>query len=406
MKLKIIILLLLIFTTISCASANSETKIATNQRLVQNTEIGANYVTWYETSANAPHVYNTVTNKIMNVPVLDSPVSSPMKVYNNKVVYCNDENVVLYDCDTRSSEFIATGLDWYGDEETNKGRDSIYAYPDIYGDKVVYQRVTDGVVHLELYDINTKEKSFVTDKFEYDLTPSIYGNKVAFVTGDRSRLYICDTKSKATTKLNTTGSVSDPDVDNGVVVWSSYVNGKNNVFMRDTKVSKTTQITTDGISTNPRISGNRIVYVKSTSKNSDIYMYNINTQETSRITTSGCAWAPSIYDNKVVYADSRSVGYYNYEDGEIYMCTLGGTMKPVAAFKAGYTSKYRTIQFSYTGTGSYPMTYKWDFGDGITSSGAIVTHTYKKVGSYTVKVTATNSAGSSTAIKYNYISVK
>jgi uncharacterized repeat protein (TIGR01451 family) len=43
------------------------------------------------------------------------------------------------------------------------------------------------------------------------------------------------------------------------------------------------------------------------------------------------------------------------------------------------------------------VTYIWDFGDGETGSGAIVTHTYLAVGVYTAIVTASNSAGEVTA---------
>jgi PKD repeat protein len=40
------------------------------------------------------------------------------------------------------------------------------------------------------------------------------------------------------------------------------------------------------------------------------------------------------------------------------------------------------------------VTYTWDFGDGETGGGAVVTHTYLAPGAYTATVTASNSAGS------------
>jgi large repetitive protein len=43
------------------------------------------------------------------------------------------------------------------------------------------------------------------------------------------------------------------------------------------------------------------------------------------------------------------------------------------------------------------VSYIWDFGDGTTGAGDVVTHTYAAVGSYTAVVTATNSVSQMTA---------
>ena len=52
---------------------------------------------------------------------------------------------------------------------------------------------------------------------------------------------------------------------------------------------------------------------------------------------------------------------------------------------------------SSTGTGS-GLTFAWDFGDGSpVGTGALETHIYNTVGSYTAKLTMTNSAGTSTS---------
>lgn len=54
--------------------------------------------------------------------------------------------------------------------------------------------------------------------------------------------------------------------------------------------------------------------------------------------------------------------------------------------------------FTFDATKSYdvdnqPLTFRWDFGDGQTSSEPIVTHTYKKGGEYTVMLTVTDDSG-------------
>jgi PKD repeat protein len=55
----------------------------------------------------------------------------------------------------------------------------------------------------------------------------------------------------------------------------------------------------------------------------------------------------------------------------------------------------RAVSFSAVGKSSIdlPLTYQWDFGDGTTGSGASLNHTYAKSGTYSIKITATDSNG-------------
>jgi len=78
---------------------------------------------------------------------------------------------------------------------------------------------------------------------------------------------------------------------------------------------------------------------------------------------------------------------------------------PVAQFGAYYA--YPTVPtqviFKDYSLGSTPLTYSWNFGDGMTSTDQNPTHTYTQVGTYTVTLTVTNAYGSNTAVKQNYI---
>lgn len=56
-----------------------------------------------------------------------------------------------------------------------------------------------------------------------------------------------------------------------------------------------------------------------------------------------------------------------------------------------------------TSAGGTPTSYLWDFGDGATSSQKNPTHSYATAGVYTVSLTATNTKGSDTATRVNYI---
>ena len=55
-----------------------------------------------------------------------------------------------------------------------------------------------------------------------------------------------------------------------------------------------------------------------------------------------------------------------------------------------------TVQFLNQSTGTPPLSYFWDFGDGATSTEANPTHVYGTAGDYVVILTATNSLGTDT----------
>jgi PKD repeat protein len=78
---------------------------------------------------------------------------------------------------------------------------------------------------------------------------------------------------------------------------------------------------------------------------------------------------------------------------------------PVAQFGAfyGYPVVPTQVIFKDYSQGLQPMTYSWNFGDGMTSTDQNPTHTYTQAGMYTVTLTVTNAYGSDTAVKQNYI---
>jgi len=80
---------------------------------------------------------------------------------------------------------------------------------------------------------------------------------------------------------------------------------------------------------------------------------------------------------------------------------------PVANFEAYYA--YNTVptivRFADESTGTAPLSYSWDFGDGATSIETNPTHIYIARGLYTVKLTVTNRYGSSTETKVDYIAI-
>ncbi|WP_422543183.1 PKD domain-containing protein [Methanosarcina sp.] len=89
-----------------------------------------------------------------------------------------------------------------------------------------------------------------------------------------------------------------------------------------------------------------------------------------------------------------------------YIKVMALKQKPVISFWGSRTSGTAplTIGFTDASTGS-PTAWKWDFGDGTYSTQKKPKHIYSKAGTYSVKLTASNAAGSGTKIRSNYIKV-
>ena len=71
---------------------------------------------------------------------------------------------------------------------------------------------------------------------------------------------------------------------------------------------------------------------------------------------------------------------------------------PVASFTATPTTGTAPLPVSFTDTSTgAPTSWSWTFGDGGSATTQNPTHTYAEPGTYTARLTATNSAGSTTA---------
>ncbi len=95
----------------------------------------------------------------------------------------------------------------------------------------------------------------------------------------------------------------------------------------------------------------------------------------------------------------------NAEVSGIEVLTDGGSA-PVANFTGSPTSGAAPLAVMFTDSSAYtPTAWSWTFGDSNTSTVQNPSHTYAAAGQYTVVLTATNSHGSATCTKSNYIVV-
>ncbi|MFA5331449.1 MAG: PKD domain-containing protein [Methanoregula sp.] len=113
--------------------------------------------------------------------------------------------------------------------------------------------------------------------------------------------------------------------------------------------------------------------------------------------------------NQVIYALAIS------PDGSVVYCGTGSSSVfsyayPAAAPAANFAGTPSSgtcplaVQFNDTSTGS-PTSWSWDFGDGTTSAEQNATHMYTSAGSFTVSLTASNTAGSNSLSRSGYITV-
>jgi PKD repeat protein len=89
-----------------------------------------------------------------------------------------------------------------------------------------------------------------------------------------------------------------------------------------------------------------------------------------------------------------------------YITALKQAAVPEVSFATNVTGGTAplSIQFIDTSTNA-PTSWVWSFGDGSTTTGPDPVHTYTTDGTYTVTLTATNSAGSNTISRTAYITV-
>jgi len=361
-------------------------------------------------------------------------------IYGNRIIWDEDEV-------WSGNATINEGGFYLYDFSTNK-KTKITAYQTggsngIYENMIVWADYRNDKSDIYMYDASNKKETQISTSGSAS-NPAIYKDKI--VWEDYGSIHMYNLSTKKETQITTGGNAGGPSIYNNIIVWRNYIEGRlptsdYDVYMYDLSTKKETQILEYISASNLRIYGNKILWVQfyemsepgwspdpdiimydiSTKKittiksgigefeiysnrivwnnNSNIYMYDISTKKETQISTSGSAGSSAIYGDRIVWDDSRNEG------SDIYMATLSS--KPVAAFSASPTSGNLPlkVQFSDKSTGS-PKSWKWNFGDGKTSTSRNPLYTYSKAGKYTVSLTVKNAAGTNTKTIKDYITVK
>ena len=219
-----------------------------------------------------------------------------------------------------------------------------------------------------------------------DSSPSVVDG-IVYVGCSDHNIYAFDASSGMPHWNYTTGGTvySSPAVADGVVYFGSY---DNNTYALDAATGAVRwKYTTGGnVPSSPAVA-NGVVYIGSY----DNKIYALDALDGSLLwsyTTGNIVRSSPAVANGVVYFGS-------YDRGVYAVGTTPG-LPPVANFTANETLGFvpLTVQFIDSSTGSPPLAYQWDFGDG--SQNATVqnpVHAYTARGTYNVTLTVSNGAG-------------
>jgi len=352
------------------------------------------------------YMYNISTHK--ETQITTSGSAGGPSIYGNRIIWLDGRNgnsqndteggndVYMYDLSTHKETRITNSTI----PEDGFGYDLGIA---ISGNRILW----GGAYRYCIYDISTKKETHL-DHVPI-INPAFSGNIIVGVSDIDARpsnLTMYDLSTNKKTQITTSHSAFSPDIDNNIIVWADWRQGDNGeyyseIYMYDLSTKKETQITNSGSTLyySPEISKDRIVWLDDRDNKYNIYMYNLSTQEETH-TNNTSIRGFDLYGDKIVWSD------WDNEKPNVYMGTLTSSNLPTAAFSASPTSGKAPmkVQFTDTSTGT-PKKWKWDFGDGTTSTKQNPTHKYSKAGKYTVTLKVTNAVGINTATKSNYITV-
>jgi outer membrane protein assembly factor BamB len=228
-------------------------------------------------------------------------------------------------------------------------------------------------------------------------SPAVTGGVIYFGSGSSSNpnLYALDASTGAIRWNYRTGRgvSSSPAVANGVVYFGS---GDNDTYaLNATTGALLWNYTTGGrVSSSPAVA-NGVVYFGSYDNNTYALDASTGALLWKYPTEAGISSSPAIV-NGILYIGSN--------DGNVY--AIGSPVPPVANFTANKTILVPpdTVLFTDLSTGSRPLSYQWNFGDGIPNATVRnPVHTYTAEGTFNVTLTISNSAGSSTLVRQHMI---
>ena len=280
--------------------------------------------------------YTTVF-KDSTIPVITNPASQiNPAISGNRIVWQDYRNgnwdIYMYDLSTKTEKQITTN----SANQTN---------PTIDGDNIVYADNRNAYGDIYIYDLSTKKESRITTStagtagHNYPNYPDISGNKIvyqSFNIGVDWDIYIYDlsTNTGKVIALNSSGQ-TNPAVSGNVIVWQDY-RGLYDIYLYDLTTNTEQDLSNDSINqqVEPAISGDKVVWADGSTYGTQIYVYDLSSNTKHLITDiinelNNNHLAPDISGNKVVW---QLIG----ADRDIYVYDLINNIQERITFNPAY----------------------------------------------------------------------
>jgi len=363
----------------------------------------------------------------------DNRDSTQFKIYAYNVV-TGEERVIRGDAagEARNPRISGNTVVW---QDARNGNWDIYAYdfvsgtetritydvsdqraPDVSGSRIVWQDNRSGT-SFDIYqnDTSTWTESLLSPgtQLSNQKFPAISGNLVVwqdYRNGAKADIFMNDTTTNTLYNLTPATLLYDqilPSISDSRVVWVNNTIATGKIGMNDTSTWVTSIVDNAPAAkflNRPAIDGTKIVWLDSRNRTGpkyDVYLRDLSGSGQVNITTPSAQvvivndvninmMGPAISGNRIVWTDIR-----NNVNRNIYMYTIGPTETcPVAAI----TMPAQTGAIPYTvhyldasSSGTVPADHwKWEFGDGNTSTQQNPVFTYNVPGNFNVRLTINN----------------
>jgi beta propeller repeat protein len=182
--------------------------------------------------------------------------------------------------------------------------------PEIYENKLVYEEYGDIVIY-DFVNGTSKILAFTGDQQH----PNIYKSKAVWVDIPTNSIKVYDIDSEQIIKtISSSGGIEEPAIFENDIVWRQ---NSNTIFHYNLQTGVTNQITSNTSEKGaPSIFGNLIVWHDKRNGAPDVYMYNLDSQqETNIANTLNTETYPVIYGNRVLYGSLDNIYLYEVLTG-------------------------------------------------------------------------------------------
>jgi beta propeller repeat protein len=429
-SVTLILFSVLVSSTASAASSPkiTETRITTHGTAA-NPDIYGNKIVWQDNRAGNWDIYIFDLSTKTEIHTTNTTDQINPAIYKNLVVWEDERN--------GGHDIYVEDLSAKTQTRITKSEKAIR--PKIYDNRIVWMDGRNGGSldgnnqpvgnwDIYMYDLSTSKEYQITTNNSTQTNPDIYKDKIVWHDernmGDNPyehvQIYMYNLSTFVETPVNYGEGayfvLSSPRIYGDKIIWMAESVGTNyNIYVYDLSTSTLDMIGYpygNGYGSQPDIYGNRVVWAEGGEPgNIDIMMYDLSTSTETQITINGSIQSePAVYGDRIVWQDDRNGNQNDGTNYDIYMGTLSESeptpVPPVANFATSPVSGKAPLNVKFTDKSSgSPTSWKWNFGDGTSSTLKNPAHTYNKAGKYTVSLTVKNAAGSNTKTIKNYIVV-